>query len=97
LILNGSFFVAINFIPAVLGVTTWPTTSWTVSISTFDLQLFFIRHYMLIEPKIICLGFFFICSDITMYCFMHQLAFELFLLFVSGSVHNQALVQVSTV
>jgi hypothetical protein len=34
-------FAAINFIPAVFDVTTWPTTNWTVSILTFDFTFFF--------------------------------------------------------
>jgi hypothetical protein len=39
-LLNVISFAAINFIPAVFDVTTWPTTSWTVSISTFDFTFF---------------------------------------------------------
>ena len=85
-------FAAINFIPAVLDVTTWPTTSWTVSISTFDFTFCNeILYAHLAQRK----GFVFICSCITISCFVHQLPFEFFLLFDPGSGHNQALVQVS--
>jgi len=52
-------FAAIDFIPAVFDVTTWPTTSWTVSISIlispFFNEKWIFFHLFLYRNLLLCL------------------------------------------